>query len=70
MAEIDLEEPVGSPNSKFTLYALEDLFRWNFKEDYRRMLLLKIEKGARYKLLYVTDDDRIRYIIGLEKLED
>ena len=61
---------VKDDDGNLRMYALEDLFRWGFKEDYRRMLLLKIEKGARYKLLYVTDDDRIRYIIGLEKLED
>lgn len=61
---------VKDDDGNLRMYALEDLFRWDLKEDYRRMLLLKIEKGARYKLLYVTDDDRIRYILGLEKLED
>lgn len=61
---------VKDDDGNLRMYALEDLLRWNLNEAYRRMLLLKIEKGARYKLLYVTDDDRIRYIIGLEKLED
>lgn len=60
---------VKDDDGNLRMYALEDLFRWNLNEAYRRMLLLKIEKGARYKLLYVTDDDRIRYIIGLEKEE-
>lgn len=61
---------VKDDDGNLRLYALEDLLRWDFKDEYRRMLLLKIEKGARYKLLYVTDDDRIRYILGLKKLED
>jgi len=61
---------VKDDDGNLRMYALEDLFRWHFKDDYRRMLLLKIEKGARYKLLYVTDDDSIRYILSLEKLED
>lgn len=61
---------VKDDNGDLRMYALEDLFRWHFKDDYRRMLLLKIEKGARYKLLYVTDDDSIRYILSLERLED
>ena len=61
---------VKDDDGNLRMYALEDLFRWNFKNEYRRMLLLKIEKGAKYKLLYVTDDDRIRYILSLEKLED
>ena len=61
---------VKDDDGNLRMYALEDLFRWHFKDDYRRMLLLKIEKGARYKLLYVTDDDSIRYIISLEKLEN
>ena len=61
---------VKDDDGNLRLYALEDLFRWNFNDVYRRMLMLKIEKGARYKLLYVTDDDSIRYILSLEKLEN
>lgn len=61
---------VKDDDGNLRLYALESLFRWSHKDDYRRMLLLKIEKGARYKLLYVTEDDSIRYILGLEKLEN
>lgn len=61
---------VKDDDGNLRMYALEDLFRWHFKDDYYRMLLFKIEKGARYQLLYVTDDDNIRYILSLEKLEN
>lgn len=61
---------VKDDDGNLRLYALESLFRWSNKDDYRRMLMLKIEKGARYKLLYVTEDDSIRYILALEKLEN
>lgn len=61
---------VKDDDGNLRMYALEDMLRWSFNADYRRMLMLKIEKGARYKLLYVTDDDSIRYIISLEKLDN